>query len=143
MFSFDMDMRIVKNDAMNDLEGYITKIYMLPIHPKLKIQIMSSYIYSKLKWPMTIYKLGDAWVKQKCDMLVIYYVRRWVNFQPVANIKHLCLSCKRLGLNLRLSSHIYNSCQLSTRRLMKHSSECNLNKLYELSRHRRLFYKMK
>ena len=50
VFSFDMDMRTVKNDMMNDLEGYITKIDMLPIHPKLKIQILPSYVYSKLKF---------------------------------------------------------------------------------------------
>ena len=43
MFSFNMDMHTVKNDMVNDLEGYITKIDLLPIHPKLKIQILTSY----------------------------------------------------------------------------------------------------
>ena len=129
-FSFNMNVQNVREDILNDLEIYITKIDKLPIHPKLKIHILTTYVYSKLKWPMSIYKLGDTWIKQKCDMLVVNYVRRWLNFHPGANIKHLCLSCKRLGLNLKLPSYIYNSCQITTRRLMKHSTDEDINKLY-------------
>ena len=53
---------------------------------------------------------------------------------PGANVKHLCLSSKRLGVNMRLPSIIYNSCQMSTRRLLKLSQYPNVARLYTLSK---------
>ena len=132
-FNFQMNNEEIKKDIVNNLENYITKIDRLPIHPKLKIRILTIFVYSKLKWRMSIFRLGITWVKQNCDMLVVNYVRKWLNMHPGANTTHLTLPINKLGFNLKLPSYIYDSCQITTRRLLNLSRDTNIQKLYSLS----------
>ena len=75
---------------------------------------------------MSIYRLGETLVKQNCDMLVVNYARKWLKMHQGANTSHLTLPIKKLGFNLKLPYYIYNSCQITTRRLLKTSSDPNI-----------------
>ena len=128
-----MSLDAVKKELKEDLEIYISRISSLPLHSTLKIRILTLFVYSKLKWRFSIYRFGETWIKQNCDMLVMNHVRLWLNMHPGANSSHLSLPIKKLGFNLKLPSLIYNSCQITTRRLLKISIDPNISKLYELS----------
>ena len=120
-----------KEELVHELSSYLDKVHNLPIHPKFKIRILTIFVYSKIRWPMSIYDLGVTWVKQNCDSLVTNYLRRWLRFHPGANIKHLKLSSKRLGMNLKLPSDIYNS---------NHKA---LIKFIAWSKHQKIIYSVK
>ena len=136
-FNFKMNSDEVKEKLTEELSAYIESINKLPVHPKYKIRILMMYVYSKIRWPFSIYDLGVTWVKQNCDSLVTNSLRKWLKFHPGANIKHLNLSCKRLGINLKLPSDIFNSCQITTRRLLKSSTDTNIGRLYVLSKNQK------
>ena len=65
----------IKEKLMEELECYIEAVNNLPVKSVDKIRIVSRYVYSKIKWWMSIYDLGMTWVKQNCDSLVTRYFR--------------------------------------------------------------------
>ena len=67
----------------------------------------------------TIYKLGEIVVKQNPDSVVKEHVKRWLRLPQNANMSHLYLPTKHLGLKFLLLSDIYACCQLTTRNISK------------------------
>ena len=136
-FNFSMNSDEVKQQLVSDLGSYLDNIDRLPVHPKFKIRILMLYVNSKIRWPFSIYDLGITWIKQNCDSIVTNYIRRWLKFHPGANLKHLTLSCRSLGINLKLPSNLFDSCQTSTRRLLRSSKDPNIKRLYTLSKNQK------
>ena len=116
-----MSCEHVKVDLRQRVESYLSKIQHLPIHQTDKLKIINSYVYSKIKWQMSIYNLGSTWVKQNLDNIIVRQVRHWLNFHPGANIAHLKLPIKKLGLNFLLPSDIFLNCQVTTRQILSSS----------------------
>ena len=42
----------------------------LPLKPLDKIRVVNTYVYSKIKWEFSIYKLSTAWVKLHLDNIL-------------------------------------------------------------------------
>ncbi len=130
LFSFDMDNHQAKEEILNTMEGIIEKTDSLPLHPRSKISIVTLYMYSKLRWWFSCYQLDLFWLKGSCDSLILRYIRKCLNFHPGANVSHLNLPLKRLGLNLLLPSQLYQQCKVTVRRIMRASRDNNIRSLY-------------
>ena len=50
----------VKAELISDFNSYIDTINRLPLHPKNKLNIITRYEYSKVKWRFSICKLGET-----------------------------------------------------------------------------------
>ncbi len=70
------------------------------------------------------------WLKGSCDSLILKYIRKWLNFHPGANVCHLNLPLKRLGLNLLLPSQLYQQCKVTVRRILRAPRDNNIRSLY-------------
>ena len=133
-FNFNMSNRSIKEKVMKDLECHIGTINDLPIKSVDKIRIVNRYVYSKIKWWMSIYNLGITLVKQNCDSLVTRYFRIWLNMHPGANVTHLKLPYGKLGLNIQLPSDVYTSCQTSKRHILSASKDNDIQSIYHDTR---------
>ena len=45
---------------VNRLRDYLEKINILSLHPKHKINILTKFTYSKLRWDLTIYRFPET-----------------------------------------------------------------------------------
>ena len=65
----------VKLELTSDFNLYIDTINRLLLYPKNKLNIITRYVYSKVRWRFSIYRLGETWVKQNLDSIVKEYVK--------------------------------------------------------------------
>ena len=49
------------------VSGYLEKIDILSLHPKNKINIVTKFVYSKLRLNLTIYYLPNTWIAENLD----------------------------------------------------------------------------
>ena len=129
-FNFSMDNTIAKENILSTIEKHVSKVDILPLHPRQKITIITRYSYSKTKWDISCYDIDTTWLKQKCDNLILQFIRKWLNMHPGANTSHLKLPVKKLGLNLFLPSDIYIQSKTSTRSIMRNSNDQDIRSLY-------------
>ena len=72
----------------------------LPIHPLCKIEVCQKYVYSKIKWDLSIYGLSETWVKENIHSCLKQLYRKWLQLPISANITHLQMLQNKLGLNM-------------------------------------------
>ena len=132
-FNFEMRINEVQEELEKRVISYLTVIDKLPLHPKSKIQILTRYVFSKIRWTLTIYEFPITWLKQKLDSSTLYYIRRWLKFHPGVNTMHLTLPLNQLGAGVTLISELFQKCLLSKRTLLKGSNSADVRKLYYLS----------
>ena len=123
----------VEVSLCDDLKSCLQITDKLNLHPAYKIKIINEYIYSKLRWRLTIYSFSETWVVQSLDNLVLYFVRKWLNLQPSANTSHLRLRPSHLGIGLLLVSDIFRSCKVTLRRILRLSKNEDIRRLYKLT----------
>ena len=128
-----MDTGPVEVSLCDDLKSYLQITDKLNLHPASKIKIINEYIYSKLRWRMTIYNFSETWVVQTLDNLVLYFVRKWLNLQQCANTSHLRLRPSHLGIGLLLVSDIFRSCKVTLRSFLSLSKNEDIRRLYKLT----------
>ena len=63
-FNFNMNCDHVKENLVKTIRDYTNRIDTLPIHPLCKIEVCQKYVYSKIKWDLSIYGLSETWVKE-------------------------------------------------------------------------------
>ena len=73
-----MSVDKVKPEFISGFNLYMGTINGLLLYPKNKLNIITRYVYSKVRWRFSIYKLGETWVKQNLDSIVKEYVKRWL-----------------------------------------------------------------
>ena len=71
-----MSVDKVKSELISDFNSYIDTINRLPLYPKNKLNIITKYVYGKVRQRFSIFKLGKTWVKQNFDSIVKKYVKR-------------------------------------------------------------------
>ena len=128
-----MNTSPVEVSLCDDLKSYLQITDKLNLHPASKIKIINEYIYSKLRWWLTIYNFSEMWVVQNLDNLVLYFVRKWLNMQPSANTSHLRLLPSHLGIGLLLVSDIFRICKVTLRRILRLSKNEDIRRLYKLT----------
>ena len=84
-FSFNMKTEFVEFDLVKELSGYLEKLDLLPLHPDNKCNIVTKFIFSKLRWKLSIYNLSETWVIQNLDNIVYSYVRKWFGIPVCGN----------------------------------------------------------
>ena len=129
-----MSTEHVKNELITDFNKYISILNQLPLHPKNKLQVISKFIYSKIRWQFSIYRLSETWVIQNLDSIIKEYVKRWLQLPQSANFRHLCLPTKQLGMKFSLPSDVYLASQLITRKILKASDSKEIQEFYNISR---------
>ena len=132
-FNISMNCDHVKEELTKDITNYLKKIDILPLHPLQKIEICQLYIFSKLKWRFTIYHHNETWVNQNIDNQFSKCYCKWLQLQVCANITHLSLPNKKLGMKVKTAKLIYNECKITLRRVLKCSINEEARKLYEIT----------
>ena len=106
-FNFKMRINEVQGELEKRVISYLTVIDKLPLHPKSKIQILTRYVFSKIRWTLTIYEFPITWLEQKLDSSILYYICRWLKFHPGANTMHLTLPLNQLGAGVTLIFELF------------------------------------
>ena len=132
-FNISMNCDHVKEQLTKDITNYLQKIDILTLHPLQKIEIFQLYVFSKLKWRFTIYNLKETWVNQNIDNQFSKYYWKCLHLPVCANITHLSLPNKKLGMNVQTAKLIYNECKITLRRILKYSRNEEARKLYEIT----------
>ena len=66
-FNCDMKTSLIECELVCELVKLLEKIHALPLHPKNKIIIVMRYVYSKLRWRLSIYDFSQMWVVRNLD----------------------------------------------------------------------------
>ena len=132
-FNISMNCDHVKEQLAKDITNYLQKIDILPRHLLHKIEICQLCVFCKLIWKFTIYHLNENWVNQNIDNSFSKYYRKWLQLLVCANITHLSLPNKKLGMNFQTAKLIYNECKITLRRILKYSRNEEARKLYEIT----------
>ena len=64
----------IKEALLKDLNQYIEVIDRRSLHSKNKM-VVSRYVYSKLRWNLSIYEVSETWTVQDLDSIVKTYVK--------------------------------------------------------------------
>ena len=75
-FNFSMDNHDHMSEVLDLFSSLMSKIDLLPCHPKNKLLLYDRFVLSKVSWHFTIANLGKTWVAENLDNLVSSYVRQ-------------------------------------------------------------------
>ena len=123
----------IKSDLINYVSDVLIKCHALPLTPLDKLSVIQRYVYSKLRWKFSIYDLTETWVVRNIDNQISKFVRLWLRLHAGANLTHISLQSKKLGLRFTFAKKIYQQCKLSVRRILKMSKNTEIRKLYEIT----------
>ena len=129
-FNFKMDCTEIKIDILNELQCYLKKIDLFPIHPFSKIHVVQSYVYSKFRWRFSMYPLTRSWIQSNLDSIVSKYIRKWLQIPISGNISHLKLPKLQLRIDFFSASDIYDQCKLTVRRILRTLVNPDIQQLY-------------
>ena len=101
----NMSCENVKCDLVKRLSDYLEKIGILSLHPKHKMNILTNFVYSKLRWNLTIYHLSGTLIVQNLDNKANRYIRKWLGIPISGDFNHLRLNFKQLGIGLKLPNY--------------------------------------
>ena len=132
-FSFNMNCDHVKENLMKTIRDYTNRKDILPIHLLCKTEICQKYVYSKIKWDLSIYDLSESWVKENIDSYLNQLYRKWLQLPISTDITHLQMPQNKLGLNITSVKKLYNECKLSVCRILKTSPDLEAKKRYEIT----------
>ena len=60
-------------------------------------------------------------------------MRKWFQLPVSANIEHLSLPTRKLGVNFSFAKTVYTKCKLSVRRILRLSKNTEIKKLYDIT----------
>ena len=128
MKKFNLEMKIneVQEEREKRVISYLTVTDKLPLHPKFKLQILTRYLFDKIRWTLTIYKFPITWLKQE---IRFQHTVRWLKFSRM----HLTLFLNHLGSGVALISELFQKCLSSKRTLLRGSKSADVRKLFYLS----------
>ena len=129
--NFKMQTSLIECELESKLVKLLEKIHQLPLHPKNKIIIVMRYVYSKLRWRLSIYDFSQTWVVRNLDDKVIRYVKDWLHFHQGANLGHIKLSISKFGFGFQLPLDVCKFCKLSTRVILKKSKNKEIRALFK------------
>ena len=78
-FCYNMSCENVNCDLVKRLSNYLEKIDILLLHSKHKINILTKFVYSKLRWDITIYHFLETWTVHNLDNKANRYIRKWLS----------------------------------------------------------------
>ena len=90
-FNFSMDNHDHMSEVLDLFSSLMSKIDLLPCHPKNKLLLYHRFVLSKVSWHFTIANLGKTWVAENLDNLVSSYVHQWLDLPISATLSSLVL----------------------------------------------------
>ena len=132
-FNYKMNSKPVEQELEAAITDYLQKIHNLPLHPKHKISITTKYVYSKIRWRLSVYHLSSTWITQNLDDKIVSYVKRWLHFHQGAILSHLKLSVSKFGFGLQLVSDVFQYCKLSIRKILSKSINSEIRALFKIT----------
>ena len=129
-----MSTEHVKNELITDFSKYISILLNKTAYIyQNKLQVISKFIYRKIRWRFSIYRLSETWVVQNLDSIIKEYVKRWLQLPQIANFCHLYLPTKQLGMKFSLPSDMYLASQLIIQKILKASDSKEIQEFYNIS----------
>ena len=107
-FNFSIANHDHMSEVLDPFSSLISKIGIIPCHPKNKLLLHYRFVLSKVSWHFTIANLGKTWVAENLDNLVSSYVRQWLDLPISATLSSLALPKAKYGINLILPSTKYS-----------------------------------
>ena len=120
-FDFDMSNTVHKRELSHTVTNIMSKIDLLPLHPRFKLQLYNRYILPKISWHLTVADLTKAWVSENLNNLVAKYFCSRLDVPISGALGNIFLHYKKFGLNLHPPSVKYAQCQTIIRNLLKSS----------------------
>ena len=74
----------MKEELESKFEKSLYETDRLSLQPLDEIRIVNTYVYSKIKWEFSIYKLSTTSVKQHLDNILTCRIRHWLKLHPGA-----------------------------------------------------------
>ena len=74
-FDFDMSKTVHKRELSHTVTDIMSKIDLLPMHPRFKVQLYIHYLLPKISWHLTVVDLTKAWASENLNNLVANYFR--------------------------------------------------------------------
>ena len=94
---------------------------------------MTKFVYSKLRWDLTIYHFPETWIVQNLGSKANRYIHKWLSILISGNDNHLHLKVKQLGVSLKLPSDSYRLSQITVRNILKSSKNQSMRHLFEIT----------
>ena len=130
-FDFDMSNTLHKRELSHTVTNIMSKIDLLPLHPRIKLQLYNHYRLPKISWHLTVADLTKSWVSENLDNLVAKYFRSWLDLPISGTLSNIFLSHYKFGLNLHPPSVKYAQCQTILRNLLKSSPNEAMHALWK------------
>ncbi|CAB3995187.1 Hypothetical predicted protein, partial [Paramuricea clavata] len=127
-FDFNMSDEDHKSEVYDTLTNILNEIDDLPLHPKNKILLYSSYVLAKISWHFTLSDIGKTWVNDKLDSIASTYIRKWLELPISATLKsllHVVAGCKTY-LNEGRFTWRHDSVLNFIASILKSVNHCNL-----------------
>ena len=132
-FNFKMDNEEHKKKLLETANQLLEAISRLPLHPKNKILLYSTYFMSKVSWDLTIADLDITWVKQNLDSLAHRYIRLWLEIPISGTLDIISLTKEKCGLGIIDPSTKFSQCQVSLRNCLKKSPNGDIQSLHKVT----------
>ena len=123
----------VKTELKSEVLNYILTIDKLHLKCRCEIDIVQRYVFSKLKWRLSVYNISETWVVDNIDNEINRCYRKWLQIPISGNITHLSLPEKMLGYNIKTAQNIQAQCKLSVCTILKTSRNEEVRTLYNLT----------
>ena len=88
-FCYNMSSENVKCDLVKRLSNYLENRHSF-FTSKTKKNILAKFLYSKVKWDLTIYHFPKTWIVQNLYNKENRYICKWLSIPISGNVNHLC-----------------------------------------------------
>ena len=126
-----MSNTLHKLELSHTVTNIMSKIDLLPLHPRFKLQLYNRYLLPKISWHLTVADLTKTWVSENLDNLVEKHFRSWLDLPISGTLSNIFLPHKKFGLNLHPPSVKYAQCQTILRNLLKSSPNEAMHALWK------------
>ena len=111
---------IVHIQELSQIVGDImSKIDLLPLHPKHKFQLYNRYLLSRISWHLTVADLSKTRVSENLDNLASKYFRSWLHLPISGILSNVFLPRNNYDLNMLPTSIKRAQCQTVLRNSLK------------------------
>ena len=130
-YDFNMSNQEHMSKLSSIFTELLTQIDSLPLHPKNKLLLYSSYLLSQVSWHLTVADLSKTWIVENLDNQVSAFIRRWLDLPISATLSGIILSKNQFGLNLILPSVKFMQCQTVYHNALKSSPNKNIQSFWK------------
>ena len=130
-FDIDMSNTVHKRELSHTVSDIMSKVGLLPLHPRFKHQLYNRYLLPKISWHHSVADLTKTWVSEILDNLVAKYFRSWLDLPILVTLSNIFLPHKKFRLKLYPPSVKYAQCQTTLCNLLKSSPHDAMHTLWK------------